>query len=1134
MKLKKLITALVLVAIVATLIPTAAFAGLVPSDWATAEMNDANVNGLLTPNAAKDFARKLTREDFCELVVVLTEKLLGRELSLPTGNPFTDTNSKSALKAYQYGIINGTTTTTFSPNSNVTRQQIAAMMIRAYKQMEVELSRTLLVAPLPDLSFNDKANIQDYAIEPVRYAVANEMFKGDDLNNFNPLNDIRSEECVAVIIRSYNKVLPLFNSGLSESSLIAKATDNLGIGFAYGDTASGISQDITLPTTTMGGATVIWTSSNAGIISTAGKVTPYNNATVTLTATVRIGNSTRTKNFTLTTTTLTGDTRLLSNAYSELELSFRNPGDSLTRVTDGIFLPTSILGLPVTWTSSNSSVVTNTGTVFVPYDNRQLTATLTASFGVGSNTRTKQFTITVRNSNFVDAEIYLHNIKIGMTLSEATSALGSSPKRTITLSSGEVWSIYYSVSASNTSNPNAILNFVAVATSSTGANGRIIGVYSMVSGWQSYLRDGTKTNSTILTPAQVNQNSDVMITAYSLGSTVYAGLLAERNSAITKSRTLSVASLEAFMLDLFNAYRGVNSRPQISSNAQLASSARSHSADLTRYDIFNEAGTTTYRTYTARAVYAGYNGTVSGMLSANNIDPFNYLADLIATTSNRNIILSTGTNLTVGIGASTGTGGTYSDILTTVFGTETTVPITNVTASSNLNVGVGRSVNVTLTIAPTNYVEDFTVTSSNTNFMTVTTTSNPAIVTIYGVRSGSANLVVRTASNRTFTIPITIGDAYASNITIGNANKKYIAAVGTNTLQLNAVVTAQSGSTLTTPNWVVAGSGTSGITVSVNGVVTIPSNFTGSSFTVTAWLPSSASQTTQNNTTAKDSVTIYIARLTVAATDSFDLGVPPDHKLAATPSSNIAAGTIGTPTVVWTVPTNNSFSVAADGTVTLKTTTGTQTALATLSYSGCNGVITANTRVTVTGNSDWPTSATASPTSLSLEIGETKDIIVSPVPTNVTNKIVSVSSTSPNFTVSVVGTTVRVTGVASTAGAENLEIRIQTGANAGNVFLINVPVTVTKKAVTLEISSQNQFTVGNSVNLVATTNDAGNGLPIMWIISGGTPGAATITSNGSFEALAPGTVVVTASIVATETTLAAEAHLTITILPDTP
>jgi hypothetical protein len=132
---------------------TPALAGRIPSDWAVPEMNDANTTGLLTPSASRDFSAHLTRDEFCEIVVALAERTLGRALPIPANNPFYDSENIHVLKAWNYGIITGVTTTMFAPDREVERQQLCVMMIRAIRQMERDMGRNLLRGIPPSYTY---------------------------------------------------------------------------------------------------------------------------------------------------------------------------------------------------------------------------------------------------------------------------------------------------------------------------------------------------------------------------------------------------------------------------------------------------------------------------------------------------------------------------------------------------------------------------------------------------------------------------------------------------------------------------------------------------------------------------------------------------------------------------------------------------------------------------------------------------------------------------------------------------------------------------------------------------------------------------------------------------------------------
>ncbi|MEA4920343.1 MAG: S-layer homology domain-containing protein [Clostridiaceae bacterium] len=153
------------------------------STWAEAELKKANELGLI-PDVLKgvDMTKPITREEFCELAVLLYEKVTKSTDAPATSNPFTDTSNNQILKAYALGITTGTSATTFSPKTLINREQCATMLFRAIKA----------IAPNADYSiggvkdFPDQKDISSWAVEGTKYMSRLEIIKGDESGNFMP------------------------------------------------------------------------------------------------------------------------------------------------------------------------------------------------------------------------------------------------------------------------------------------------------------------------------------------------------------------------------------------------------------------------------------------------------------------------------------------------------------------------------------------------------------------------------------------------------------------------------------------------------------------------------------------------------------------------------------------------------------------------------------------------------------------------------------------------------------------------------------------------------------------------------------------------------------------------------------
>lgn len=153
------------------------------STWAEAELKKANELGLI-PDVLKgaDMTKPITREEFCELAVLLYEKVTETVATSASPNPFTDTMNSQILKAYALGITTGTSATTFSPKTLINREQCATMLFRAIKA--IAPSADYSVAGVKD--FPDQKDISSWAVDGTKYMSKLGIIKGDDAGNFMP------------------------------------------------------------------------------------------------------------------------------------------------------------------------------------------------------------------------------------------------------------------------------------------------------------------------------------------------------------------------------------------------------------------------------------------------------------------------------------------------------------------------------------------------------------------------------------------------------------------------------------------------------------------------------------------------------------------------------------------------------------------------------------------------------------------------------------------------------------------------------------------------------------------------------------------------------------------------------------
>ena len=210
--MKQILAVLLVMALMFSMVPAVAATTDQPSDWATLELSEARSKGLVIPAADQNYQGNINRRLFCELVVNMVEKVNGYAIRTEMENPFADTSNLGVLKAYSAGIVAGKTATSFAPNDPITREQIAAMMMRAARFLDGENGMTYTeVSPLllEQLVFADQTQISSYALSDIRLANHLGIMMGVGGNEINPKGNTTVEQSILLIHRLFDGVAAL-------------------------------------------------------------------------------------------------------------------------------------------------------------------------------------------------------------------------------------------------------------------------------------------------------------------------------------------------------------------------------------------------------------------------------------------------------------------------------------------------------------------------------------------------------------------------------------------------------------------------------------------------------------------------------------------------------------------------------------------------------------------------------------------------------------------------------------------------------------------------------------------------------------------------------------------------------------
>lgn len=167
--------------------------------WSAQAINDFLSNKIEAPSVLKDekYKKYLTREDFAQLIVGLYAKSNNMDKgSIKTKKtPFKDTTNIDVQRAYSLGIIQGVGKSTFDPDNNITREQIATMLTRFLNIKKIDTSSTNNLN-----SFTDKSDINNWAFDSLAYCVDNQIIQGAQ-NQLQPKESTTVEQAVTMLDR---------------------------------------------------------------------------------------------------------------------------------------------------------------------------------------------------------------------------------------------------------------------------------------------------------------------------------------------------------------------------------------------------------------------------------------------------------------------------------------------------------------------------------------------------------------------------------------------------------------------------------------------------------------------------------------------------------------------------------------------------------------------------------------------------------------------------------------------------------------------------------------------------------------------------------------------------------------------
>jgi hypothetical protein len=172
--------------------------------WAWDELAEGIESGLIPRELQSGFTQPAPRAAVAQLLANMLQQATGKSMGDlldedenesgkpggPVGAAFSDTSDENVLAASALGLINGTGGGKFSPDGQLTRAQLAAIISRAAALLGYDLGG------YPEAGFSDVQS--HWARDELPFSVAAGIFKGTGENMFSPDLPLKLEElCVA-------------------------------------------------------------------------------------------------------------------------------------------------------------------------------------------------------------------------------------------------------------------------------------------------------------------------------------------------------------------------------------------------------------------------------------------------------------------------------------------------------------------------------------------------------------------------------------------------------------------------------------------------------------------------------------------------------------------------------------------------------------------------------------------------------------------------------------------------------------------------------------------------------------------------------------------------------------------------
>lgn len=192
--MKKICTLVLVLVLLSSIISGFSLASS-PSTWAQEDVETVKLSGYFENHRFNQYQRPITRLEFIYFSSRLFEILSGSEIVVGSSKSFIDTSHVWALKGATVGISDGVGNGLFNPDGEVTREQLATMLIRTLQLGNLSLSKP------GRYRYSDDATISDWAKESMYIARENGILSGIGNDMADPKGYATVEQIMVIVNR---------------------------------------------------------------------------------------------------------------------------------------------------------------------------------------------------------------------------------------------------------------------------------------------------------------------------------------------------------------------------------------------------------------------------------------------------------------------------------------------------------------------------------------------------------------------------------------------------------------------------------------------------------------------------------------------------------------------------------------------------------------------------------------------------------------------------------------------------------------------------------------------------------------------------------------------------------------------